>query len=1021
MIGKTMRLLTLLIVSLLVDTTRAQEIDTTLAKADLQAGKKYLRSARYDSALTYLTRARTAYETLKDWPQIAVCYDEIAEIWRVQGEYEQALAVTDSGIALTLLRLGRETVEMANLLFTKGIIFSSMGDYEQALELHTRTLELRIKLFGHQYRDVSDSYNNLGIVCYYLGRYQQSLNYHQRALEIRNKIFGPDHSVAASSYTNIGVVYRAKGEYDEALQYYEKALKIQIKALGDDHPRVATIYHNIGVVFDLRGDYETALEYYTKALRIREAAFGNDHPDVANTYNDIGNLFNNKKDYDRSLQYHRKALEIRLKKFTEANPFVAMSYSNIANNYRDKKELDTALTYYTKVMIVNQSMYGHEHPEVAKVYSYLGDIAVEKSQLDSAEANYRKALEMFQQLYGEKHPYISGMYLRYSTLYERRSDWPQALAMADSAADAVVKHTGESSEKILSDNDLLVALVQRAHVYEAMYRSLQPDTSYLIAALNEYRKTSDLMQRMRSGYRAEGSKLFLSERAQSIYEQAIRTAMQLLRATGDERYKETVFSFIEKNKSGILLEALADAQAKQFAGLPDSVLGAEAQLRDELIYVETVWMKEIAQRKADSSKIVLFEKRLFDLHTQYDTFISGLEKQFPDYYELKFQQETVTAASIRKLLNKESAVVDYFAGDSTLVIAMIDSKKLSVYEMPKPAGLDESVKMMRQGLSELDFSGYLLSASNLYQWLIQPVLPAISGKMFLYVIPDGALNYLPFEALLSSDSDKRNPDFSKLPYLIRQFTISYYYSSSIMLKEFTQSAARDYKFAGLAPVFNDSMQTKIREAMEGGLDNLATGYRSASDANLAGLPFSKTEIQSIASLFQKKRQANRVFLYGAANESLFKSGALQPYRYLHIASHGLINEQQSDISGIVLAPEDSASREDGILRTREIYSLKLNADLVTLSACKSAFGKIAKGEGLIGLTRAFTYAGAHNILASLWRVDDQATADFMVKFYGYMLEGRSYADALRRAKLDFIAVPQYAYPGDWSAFVLIGR
>ncbi|NUM80666.1 CHAT domain-containing protein, partial [bacterium] len=999
-----MRLLMFLAFSGLVALTRAQSIDTVSADADLKAGKKYLRSARYDSALICLARARAANDYLKRWRPTAVCYDEIAEVWRIQGKYELALSVADSGINLSAHYLGWETAETANLLFTKGIIFGSMGDYERSQELHIRTLELRLKLFGSQHRDVSDSYNNLGIVSYQLGRYRQSLNYHQRALAIRNALFGPDHSVTAASYINTGVVYRAKGDYDEALQYYQKALKIQIKALGEDHPRVATIYHNMGIVFDLKGDYETALEYYTKALRIREAAFGGDHPDVANTYNDIGNLFNNKKDYNRSLEYHRKALNIRLKKFTEANPFVAMSYSNMANNYRDKKESDTALAYYKKVMAVNRLMYGNEHPEVAKVYSYLGDIAIETSQFDSADAGYRQALEIFRQIYGDKHPYISGMYVRYSKLYERRSDWPQALAMADSAADAVVKNAGEPSEKILSDNDLLEALVQRAHVFEAMYSHLQPDTSYLIAALNAYRKVSDLMERMRSGYRAEGSKLFLSERAQSIYEQAIRTSMRLLRATGDERYLETVFGFIEKNKSRVLIEALADAQAKQFAGLPDSVLEAEALLRDELIYVETVWMKEITQRKADSARIAVFEKRLFDLHAQYDAFIRRLEKQFPDYYELKFHQTAVSAASIRKLLNNESAVVDYFTGDSTLVAAVIDSKKLSVVEMPKPLRLDEAVKTMRQGLSELDFSGYLSSASMLYQWLIQPVLPAISGKTSLYIIPDGAMNYLPFEALLSSGSDNRNPDFSKLPYLIRQFNVSYYYSASIMAKEFNHSPEKNFAFAGLAPVFSDTMRTKIRSVTEGDSDYFAAGYRSAGGAYLSGLPFSKSEVQSIAALFQKNQYAGRTFLYGDANESLFKSGALRNYGYLHIASHGLMNEQQSDISGIVLAPEDSLSNEDGILRTREIYGLKLNADLVTLSACKSAMGKIAKGEGLIGLTRAFTYAGAHNILASLWRVDQDVSEQVHRQVRDDLQRASAGFESMLRARADALAV-----------------
>ena len=157
-----------------------------------------------------------------------------------------------------------------------------------------------------------------------------------------------------------------------------------------------------------------------------------------------------------------------------------------------------------------------------------------------------------------------------------------------------------------------------------------------------------------------------------------------------------------------------------------------------------------------------------------------------------------------------------------------------------------------------------------------------------------------------------------------------------------------------------------------------------------------------------------------ARENAIKSQSIASYRYIHFATHGIINEEHPGISGIVLTPEDSLATEDGILFADEIYNLELEADLVVLSACESGLGKIVKGEGLLGLTRGFIYSGAQNVVVSLWQVADQSTAEFMIQFYQYILNGQSYGMALWKTKLDFITDSRYAYPLEWSPFILIG-
>jgi CHAT domain-containing protein len=190
---------------------------------------------------------------------------------------------------------------------------------------------------------------------------------------------------------------------------------------------------------------------------------------------------------------------------------------------------------------------------------------------------------------------------------------------------------------------------------------------------------------------------------------------------------------------------------------------------------------------------------------------------------------------------------------------------------------------------------------------------------------------------------------------------------------------------------------------------------------IASLPATEAEIEQIAQVFDQNGKRAKAYLYNKAAEDALKSNTLQKHRFIHIATHGFVNEDQPDLSGLLFYP-DTASAEDHILYTGEIYSLPLQADLVVLSACETGLGENVKGEGLLGLSRAFLYAGARNLMVSLWKVQDQATSDLMVDFYRQYWQNESlpYSAPLHQAKLNMIQSKQFNHPYYWSAFVLIG-
>ena len=187
----------------------------------------------------------------------------------------------------------------------------------------------------------------------------------------------------------------------------------------------------------------------------------------------------------------------------------------------------------------------------------------------------------------------------------------------------------------------------------------------------------------------------------------------------------------------------------------------------------------------------------------------------------------------------------------------------------------------------------------------------------------------------------------------------------------------------------------------------------------SSLPKSEEEVKSISKLFSAEKKSTEYFLRNKAKEDLMKSNGISSYGFIHLATHGFINEVKPNLSGILF--NLGRRNEDGILFLNEIYNLKLNADLVVLSVCESGLGKVVKGEGIMGLTRGFLYSGANNLLVSLWEVGDKSTSELMINFYKNVLKGISYSESLRNAKLEIIEEKKYAYPLEWGPFVLIGK
>ncbi len=483
----------------------------------------------------------------------------------------------------------------------------------------------------------------------------------------------------------------------------------------------------------------------------------------------------------------------------------------------------------------------------------------------------------------------------------------------------------------------------------------------------------------------------------------------------------------------MLLEALAGAEAQKFAGIPDTLLTKEHKLQ-----IDIALYKKILAEQPDSAKEILFKDKLFKANRQYDELITDFENNYPEYFELKYNRKPASVNEIQKILDDKTAIISYFTGDSTITIFTITKKNLDITTVPAIENLTDTIRYFRNGLLYTNSSKFAeVYKKYAYKMYSQLIPKSVNTEITnLIIIPDAELSMIPFETLLTENPEDK--EWKELPYLVKKYNISYSYSANLFYKTFPKEPTSKIEYTDLndwlafAPVFDDSntagLTLRTRELLQEFdtelNDTIETRGRLVDGGYVSPLPGTESEVQAIFKQFDERGKKALVQIKKSANEEFLKSKEVEKYKYLHFATHGFVNTEKPELSGILLA-QDSTLNEDGILYSGEIYNLKLNADLTVLSACETGLGEIKKGEGLIGLTRALLYAGSKNIIVSLWKVADNSTSDLMIDFYKNLLneeqEKQEFSKALQQAKLKMIDEGKYAHPFYWSPFILIGK
>ncbi len=579
----------------------------------------------------------------------------------------------------------------------------------------------------------------------------------------------------------------------------------------------------------------------------------------------------------------------------------------------------------------------------------------------------------------------------------------------------------------LSDPELLRSLSLKASTLLAAASSNPPGIHEYSLALETLDRGSELIDKMRLDLISQGSKVNLVQKASDLYSKAVTTSLSLYRITGQRRYLQSAFHYGEARKSRLLLDAMADSDARTFAGISDSLLEHERSLRVSISYLE----RRLAEMKMapvrDSSQFIETRNRLFDSKQAYESLIHVFEVSYPDYYALKHNEKTVSISDLRThVLDDDTALLEYVLEPDSLYIFTLTVDSLSRTVVGLDENISDTVDSLRWGILHRYAPTYSRYAYKLYRSLIEPVDSLIRGKD-LVVVPEGVLNLVPFEALLTHAVARRkfNAPYESYPYLIRTRAITYSYSATLLNETTTRkNATPSREFIGFAPGFGDeiTLSSDVKKFLSlNGTDTTRT------QQILDPLPGTQDEIEGIYYVLNKEKNfLTRTFDSGTrllkgwdAEESALSRYPVDEYRYVHFATHSFANSSDPRLSGMLLPARSPSEKGDGVLHTGEVYGLRLNADMVVLSACDTGVGSSA--EGLIGFSRGFLYAGARNLVVSLWPSDDASTKLLMLRFYRNLANGESIRDALRFAKLDLIRHGgQVAKPFYWSPFIEIG-
>jgi len=909
------------------------------------------------------------------------------------------------------------------------------AEYKQALKCYLDLAEIYQKA-ADKSRYIR-SLNRLTDVYIETDSILKAIRYCQMALDTAEKYLPANNPERAYAYKNLGEIYNRRGIGKLAFRNFFKAVDIMLEGKQEDHLYLALIYSDLGYEYDIAWEFNQGIAYHLKALSIIRKYYPEDHPVTATFINRVGDCFYGNNDFKTANIWHSRSLATFRKHFGENHPAVGENLMDIGKNFLFLRVQDSSAFYLQKALPVLLNFYSDHHRLVCHYYEVMGYFHYTFHEYPHYLLSMEKSLTLLKErdvFHHRKIAWVAGCignmfkYNYYLSEFSDPSLIDSAVWYNCKAIEALVPDYKYKSrffnppiDTVVDRKSLLNVFRDKCLIHKNYIDHLPSNPDEILALVSTTKLAVDLTSTILEERQSEESRAALLSEVYSQINTAISGAYDYYKMTGDQNYLETVFYFSEMNKSRLLASVMNREAAMTLLGVPDSLVAKEKSLNDRITTLDNMLLQIRRVPLPDQDdRTEELQNELFEAKVAQNLNHKYLESKYPEYYHTCFNKKPAGIKDIQHVLREEEALIDYsmigYEWDWTgrITCFAITQDTVQAFITPVDQSLDSTLKaflafaasgnQVNPGQSQKEF--FIRAGHLLYKKVLEPFRDMIRGKS-LVIIPDGDLYRLPFEILLTEAAGDKPADFRELPYLIRDHAISYAHSASLLYKERSEKkeTLNTSELFAMAPVFEPNNTFKdplMAEWVERGED-------------FSELKGAQEEIGYIHQL------GGGLSITGKdATEEAFKKNSPH-YNILHIATHGVVDDRYPMLSKLVFYP-DTTGADDGFLNVYELYAMKLNAQLVVLSACNTGYGSFKKGEGVVSLARGFAYSGVPSVVMSLWKVSDRSTARLMKYFYTYLKEGYSKDKALQLAKLQFLGEndPFYSNPHFWAGFVQIG-
>ncbi len=838
---------------------------------------------------------------------------------------------------------------------------------------------------------------------------------------------------------NIGAFYNIYSAINYEIGFAEDALKGALAALEylkqDETASptdLAYDYNNVGALYNALEDYSNALEYYKQALYYSEQT--NEEQEIAVSLQNMGYTYQLLNKYDEAIDCALRSIQLLqgVPEGKEKAKDLLQSYYLGIKGYNAKNNIDSAGYFLS---LAEKKLQVTEY-NLESFYACKGKFFKNKKDWKNALEAFEKSLEYSLSKCGKKNRHVATFFSDIAKIYMAIGDNLSALTYTQKSMVANVVEFDEEQDflknpsienTIINKSNLLYSSKLKTGTLEKIYRSQNQLNLQLEDVLASAILSVELLEDMNRTSRNEASKRYwLSKEAVSIYEKAIAITLELYEKTGKESYYDEAFQLAERIKSVLLTQALQEQKAGIFGGVPDTIIQKKDRVERIISDLEKKRFDALLQKREDLA--AQFEKTIFESKYELQVLKKELEQNYPKYYKLKYENKVIDVASLRQQLDENNLFISYFEGEEKLYTFVLSSKEATYHSIDIEEKFKKDIMNFQAQLSNLSraiaepaaaYNEYSQKAYQYYQMLLMPALKKANPSTRLIIIPDGVLGYIPFEAFLyekvTTITEDDLPNYNKLPYLLQQYPISYNYSATLwasQMGEELQAPLNKNKILAMAPLYGKNADIDSNALAK----QIRSPKEKALRATLSELPGAAAEVKILeskyAGLFLREMEANEKNLKEKAGE----------YSILHLAMHGLVDEQNPEFSSLALS-EDKYPKEDNFMYAYEIKQLNLNAELVVLSACETGVGKYQRGEGVVSIGRGFMYAGAQSLLMTLWSLNDQSALRLIELFYENITQGMPKDIALQKAKMEYIKKNDViaAHPALWACFVQLGH